>query len=72
MPLYEYYCSECQESFELLRTIDQADRNPACSACGSERTARTISLTAPVAIGKDSPDLAIGGCACGGSCRCAA
>lgn len=69
MPLYEYYCSDCQATFDLLRAFESADRGVRCASCAGERVTRTISLTAPV--GKDSPELGPSGCPCGGRCSCA-
>lgn len=75
MPLYEYDCLDCEESFEVLRPMAQADQSIACEICGGERTARSLSLIASPQIGKDSPDLpatasSSGACACGGMCAC--
>lgn len=74
MPLYEYYCQDCQGTFETLRPMSQADAAIACADCGGEHTARALSLIAAPQIGKDSPDLSsaptTGACACGGACGC--
>lgn len=69
MPLYEYYCSDCRVTFDLLRAYDLADHGVRCASCAGERVSRTVSLTAP--IGKDAPELGSAGCACGGRCSCA-
>lgn len=77
MPLYEYACLDCQETFEALRPMAQADEAIACETCGGDHTSRSLSLIASPKIGKDSPDLAAGptagggACACGGMCACA-
>ena len=35
MPLYEYSCSKCNESFELMKSFN--DNNPVkCPKCGTE------------------------------------
>ena len=42
MPIYEYFCPNCEQDFELLRSVSQADgeaRCPTCKAIG----ARTMS-----------------------------
>lgn len=74
MPLYEYACLDCQDSFETLRPMSQADAAIACPTCGGEHTSRSLSLIASPQIGKDSPDLSAspsaGACACGGMCSC--
>ena len=38
MPLYEYVCYKCGNSFELLRRMNDDDREVRCPECGSERT----------------------------------
>lgn len=74
MPLYEYYCSDCNETFEALRPMAEADTVITCSDCGGEHTSRALSLIAAPQIGKDFPELnsatAHGACACGGTCGC--
>lgn len=36
MPLYEYYCSECNGIFELLRPVRQATDSQPCVVCDAE------------------------------------
>jgi putative FmdB family regulatory protein len=43
MPIYEYYCQDCQAEFEALRSIQEADAPISCSKCKGEHTARKIS-----------------------------
>ena len=33
MPIYEYFCSDCKSSFELLRPLSQADQEADCPHC---------------------------------------
>jgi len=33
MPLYEYFCPDCQKRFELLRSVSQADSEAVCPTC---------------------------------------
>jgi len=44
MPIYEYYCLDCQAEFEALRPIKDADSPIACSKCQGEHTSRKISV----------------------------
>jgi putative FmdB family regulatory protein len=38
MPLYEYFCSDCQETFSKVLTLHEHDNeNPRCPRCGSEK-----------------------------------
>lgn len=36
MPLYEYYCAECNGIFELLRSVRVAAESQPCVVCDSE------------------------------------
>ncbi|HXF57162.1 MAG TPA: zinc ribbon domain-containing protein [Actinomycetota bacterium] len=67
MPVYEFRCADCGESFDRLLPLRAAE--PPCPACGSANVRRLISLIAGLAgsaSGSGSPD----GCACGGACTC--
>lgn len=52
MPLYEYYCADCEMKFETLRKMNQADDPIACVRCKGMNTSRAISAFA--AISKES------------------
>jgi putative FmdB family regulatory protein len=43
MPIYEYICQDCQQEFDALRSMSQADLPMACSKCGGEKIKRKIS-----------------------------
>ncbi len=43
MPLYEYLCYKCGNSFEKLRRIADDDKELRCPACGSEKIERVLS-----------------------------
>ena len=75
MPLYEYYCADCHDTFETLRPMGQADAPIQCKQCESMRTSRTLSLFAMHTKGESSSrpmNLAGngGGCCGGGMCGC--
>ncbi|HUI57018.1 MAG TPA: zinc ribbon domain-containing protein [Bryobacteraceae bacterium] len=57
MPLYEYRCQTCGKSFEMLRRMQDADRDLVCPECRSEEIERLFST------------FAAGGCAPSGSGR---
>ncbi|HLH18719.1 MAG TPA: zinc ribbon domain-containing protein [Bryobacteraceae bacterium] len=57
MPLYEYRCRKCGQRFELLRRMQDADRELVCPECRSQEVERQFST------------FAAGGCATGGSGR---
>ncbi|QRN84362.1 zinc ribbon domain-containing protein [Chloroflexota bacterium] len=44
MPIYEYRCQDCTHTFELIRSIKDADANLSCPHCQSEQIKRQLSL----------------------------
>lgn len=44
MPLYEYICLDCQNRFDALRPMKDADEPIECTQCQSLHTSRLISL----------------------------
>jgi len=44
MPIYDYHCSQCDKTFELLVSLAAV---PACPECGSNTLEKLPSLTAP-------------------------
>ncbi len=36
MPLYEYYCENCDEVFDSLQAISRSDQPVACPKCGRD------------------------------------
>jgi len=44
MPIYDYRCSRCDKTFELLVSLSAV---PACPECGNEALEKLPSLTAP-------------------------
>ncbi len=71
MPIYEYLCLECNDVFDALRPMSQADSAIVCQACESEHTSRMISVFFAQSNGESLTQSNGGGCACGGSCSCA-
>ena len=65
MPLYEYECSKCDKSVELL--VRSAEEQVSCPECGSEKLTRLMSATAaPNMKGASSSlPMASGGESCG-------
>lgn len=74
MPLYEYYCPDCHDTFELLRAASRADEAASCPSCQQTSTQRILSLFAN-SVKSNSSDAGAntmagaGGC-CGGACGC--
>ena len=70
MPIYEYLCLECQNPFDALRPMSQADAPIVCENCESEHITRMISVFS-ARSGSGALSVDRGGCACGGACSCA-
>lgn len=34
MPIYEYYCTDCNFDFEVMRSVSQSDDPANCEKCG--------------------------------------
>jgi len=43
MPLYDYKCTACGETFEILSSLAERDEKAVCPACGGHHTARLFS-----------------------------
>ena len=81
MALYEYKCADCDERFDLMRSMSASDDPAECPECGSVESRRVISNFASITPGASAMssnpmmDARIassgggGGC-CGGGCGC--
>ncbi len=78
MALYEYKCAECEERFDLMRSMSAADESAECPECGGSESRRLISNFASVTPGASAMSTnpvmnarmaggGGGGC-CGGGC----
>ena len=77
MPLYEYTCTLCKNTFERLRSISRMDDDASCPDCGSasERRLSVFMSFSTGAAGETSAIAGGGGCCGGGAgaaCACAA
>ncbi len=73
MPLYEFKCKECDDTFEVRRPMSEAS-DPATCPQGHEGAVRMLSVFASVgASGSGTPAAAPrpSGGGCGGACACA-
>lgn len=74
MPLYEFKCRTCDDTFEVRRPMSEAG-DPATCPEGHKGAVRLLSVFASVgASGAASPTPAArpaGGGGCGGACACA-
>jgi len=51
MPIYEYTCSDCELTFELMRPFSEADKDASCPRCHNQ--ARRI-MSPCFALSRDS------------------
>ena len=65
MPIYEYNCADCSQTFEKRRPMSQADAEIACPECGGTHTTRGLSLFAAFSRGNGGERRAVSG---GGGC----
>ncbi len=65
MPLYEYHCQSCNQDFEKMVRMSEADKLPECPHCKSGTTHKKISVFATRGVNSSLSTSAAGG---GGSC----
>jgi len=44
MPIYEYTCVECKNTFSLLQKIGSSEKDTTCPQCGSKEVKKKLSL----------------------------
>jgi putative FmdB family regulatory protein len=82
MPLYEYYCTDCKDRFEVLTSYEAAKTGTTvCATCHGTSVRKLLSVVAKRGHGGESEgdfgemgdfgdDMGDGGCGCGGACSC--
>lgn len=81
MPLYEYYCADCQDRFEVLTSYEAAQSGTiVCATCHGTKVRKLISVVAKRGHGDgdgddfgdfgEGSDLGDDGEMGGGSCGC--
>jgi putative FmdB family regulatory protein len=68
MPVYEYVCMVCNNKFEVLRRISQADDPIPCNICHSTETSKQISLFNASSQGRSMTNNQSCSSCSGGSC----
>lgn len=43
MPIYEYMCKKCNESFSLLQRVGVTEKDTVCPGCGSKDIKKNLS-----------------------------
>jgi putative FmdB family regulatory protein len=56
MPIYEYYCDQCNVIFNFYSSRVNTTKVPACPKCGKEELAKQISTFATITKGKEESD----------------
>ena len=46
MPLYAYYCKDCQQPFDVRKSFAESSTAACCPHCGTDHTQRLISVPA--------------------------
>ncbi len=65
MPVYEYNCQGCQETFEILTTSSKDEKPDKCPKCGNQEIVKCISASSIRIGGGLSPACGMPS-ACGG------
>ncbi len=83
MPLYEFYCSDCRNKFEVLTSYEASQGTMVCATCHGTNVRKLLSVFARPSRGGDDDfgdfsggddfgddGESGGGCSCGGACSC--
>jgi putative FmdB family regulatory protein len=76
VPIYEYRCEDCQDTFEVLTSFSNRDQMQTCPACSGAHARVQVSSFAAVGVGGpgledfSAPQATGGGWACGGAYSC--
>ena len=67
MPIYEYACKTCNETFSLLQRVGSSEKDSRCPKCGSDEVRKKISSFSCSCSGSDfSSSVPSGGYSGGG------
>lgn len=65
MPIFEYTCKDCHNTFQMLELPGNAKQEPLCPACGQGNIQKLISTPfIPSAVGKPANGELHGGSCC--------
>jgi putative FmdB family regulatory protein len=73
MPIFDYRCSDCGETYEVYHKVREVIEDVVCPSCGSRNHKRLMSVPGVSPVGSSrsnvsSSDRSGGGCCGGGSC----
>lgn len=64
MPIYEYFCDDCKEPFEVFVRSMSAKVNAICPKCGGAHVEKEVSAPAAVGVGSDGFSLGTSAASC--------
>ncbi len=53
MPIYEYYCDDCKEPFEVFVRSMNARVDAVCPTCGGDHVAKEVTAASALGLGGD-------------------
>jgi len=56
MPIYEFYCSDCNTIFQFLSRRINTEKQPVCPKCGRKELPREVSIFAVTGKAKEGSD----------------
>jgi putative FmdB family regulatory protein len=65
MPIYEYQCLDCRQTFEVRRSFSDSEKPASCSNCDSDQTQKVLSHFYAQSSGQPASQHSCGG-SCGG------
>lgn len=71
MPVYNYHCTHCQNTFSTRKSMAELDSETCCPDCGSVQTERLISAVAIFSSGGGERRALAGMPSCGGCSQAA-
>lgn len=64
MPIYEYYCEDCKQPFEVFVRSMNAKVNAICPTCGGEHVEKEVTAAAALGTGGDGFSLGSSASSC--------
>ncbi len=66
MPLYEFYCKNCERCFDLRRSLSEGTDDVTCPTCDGGKVQRVFTPVAAFSSGSDGRNSMVGGSSCSG------
>ncbi|TAN45364.1 MAG: zinc ribbon domain-containing protein [Nitrospirae bacterium] len=55
MPIYEYNCEKCRETFSVLQSINTKEGETKCPKCGNAKVKKMLSTFSCCSVGSGGP-----------------